>query len=68
MIIHFGNAAAMIAIYSPEESQKNDSWLFASPLEARLDEVFGGEGSFFKYLDEHQEEIKAAVDTIEKLI
>ena len=68
MIAHFGNAAAMIAIYEPEESQKNDSWLFASPLEARLDEVFGGEGSFFKYLKEHTEEIKASMDTIKQLV
>lgn len=68
MIVHFGGNAAMIAIYEPEESRKEDSWLFASPLDKRLDEIYGGEGSFFKYLDEHQEEIKAAVDTIEKLI
>jgi len=69
MILHFGGNAAMIAIYEPEESRKEDSWLFASPLEDRLDEIFGGEkGCFFKYLDEHLEEIKAAVDTIEKLI
>ena len=69
MIIHFGGNAAMIAIYSPEESNKNDSWLFASPLEDRLDEIFGGEkGCFFKYLDEHQDEIRTAVDPSKKLI
>lgn len=67
MVIHFGNNAKLIALYSPEESKK-DSWLMATPLEKRLDEVFGGEGTFFKYLDEHQEEIKAALDTIKKLI
>ena len=68
MIIHFGpNAAPMIALYSPEEI-KEDSWLFASPIDKRLDEVFGGEGSFFKYLDDHMEEIEAALDTIEQLI
>lgn len=67
MIIHFGGNAAMIAIYSPEES-KEDSWLFASPLEKRLDEIFGGEGAFFKYLDEHQDAIKATCNTIKKLM
>ena len=69
MIIHFGPAAAVfIAIYSPEESRKADSWLLAYPLNKRLDEIFGGDGSFFKYLDEHQDEIKNALDTIEQLV
>ena len=69
MIIHYGGNAGIIAIYSPEESSKEDSWLFASPLEERLDEIFGGEkGSFFKYLDEHKDEIKTAVDTIKRLV
>jgi len=68
MIIHFGpQSAMMIALYSPEECKK-DSWLFASPINKRLDEIYGGEGSFFKYLEEHQDEIKAAVDSIEQLI
>lgn len=68
MIAHFGGNAAMIAIYSPEENKK-DSWLFASPLEDRLNEVFGGgERAFFNYMDEHVEEIRAAVNTIKQLI
>ena len=68
MIIHFGpKTAHMIAIYSPEEI-KHDSWLFASPLNKRLDEIFGGDGSFFKYLDEHMDEIKAALNTIKQLV
>ena len=69
MIMHLGPAStALIAIYSPEESRKTDSWMFAYPTVKRLDEVFGGEGSFFKYLDEHQDEIKKALDTIEQLV
>lgn len=68
MICHFGGNAAMIAIYSPEECKK-DSWLFARPLEERLNEVFGGgERAFFDYMDSHQEEIKKAYDSIEQLI
>ena len=69
MIIHFGPAStAFITVYSPDESRKNDSWLLAYPLNKRLDEIFGGDGSFFKYLDEHQDEIKNALDTIEQLV
>ena len=69
MSIHFGPAAAgFIAIYSPDESRKNDSWLLAYPLNKRLDEIFGGDGSFFKYLDEHQDEIKNTLDTIKQLV
>ena len=67
MVIHFGGNAQLVAIYSPEECKK-DSWLMSIPLEPRLDEVFGGEGEFFKYLEEHKDEIKAACDTIKRLI
>ena len=68
MIVHFGGNAAMIAIYGPEESKK-DSWLFASPLENRLNEVFGGgEHAFFDYMDNHTDEIREAVGTIKQLI
>ena len=42
--------------------------MLAYRIVKRLDEVFGGEGLFFKYLDEHQDEIKKALDTIEQLV
>lgn len=67
MVIHFGNNAMLVALYSPEEI-KQDSWLMANPIEKRLDEVFGGEGAFFKYLDENKDKIKAALDTIKTII
>lgn len=67
MIAHFGGNAAMIALYGPENC-KEDSWLFASPLEDRLNEVFGGgERAFFDYMDNHIEEIRAACDTIKRI-
>ena len=69
MIMHLGPAStAFIAIYSPDESRKNDSWLLAYPIVKRLDEVFGGEGSFFKYLGKHQDEINKTLDTIKRLV
>ena len=69
MILHLGPAStAFIAIYSPEELRKTDSWMFAYPIVKRLDEVFGGEGSFFKYLGKHQDEINKTLDTIKRLV
>ena len=68
MIIHFNSSAHLIAIYSPEEC-KNDSWLMrTNDLQQRLDEIFGGEGEFEKYLDEHPNEIREACKTIKQLI
>lgn len=34
----------------------------------RLDEVFGGEGAFQKYLDEHRTEIKECFITLKQLV
>ena len=69
MIMYLGPAStAFITIYSPEESRKNDSWLLAYPIVKRMDEVFGGEGSFFKYLGKHQDEINKTLDTIKRLV
>ena len=62
MIAHFGGNAAMIALYGPEDCKE------ASPLEDRLNEVFGGgERAFFDYMDNHIEEIRAACDTIKRI-
>lgn len=68
MIIHFNSSAHLIAIYSPEEC-KNDSWLMrTNDLQQRLDEIFGGEGEFEKYLDGHINEIREACKTIKQII
>ena len=69
MCVHFGGNAGLIALYSPEDVVKDDSWL--SPTggtQKRLDEIFGGEGAFEKYGDEHVEEIRAAYKTIKQLL
>lgn len=68
MIAHFGNMNHLIALYEPKEIVKNDSWL--NPLgyvSERLDEIFGGEGSFDKYADEHIEDIREAYKTIKQV-
>lgn len=69
MVLHFNRSAHLIAIYSPEECEK-DSWLnpFTGKIAARLDEIFGGDGEFDRYLAEHEDEIKAAYESIEQLV
>lgn len=69
MVAHFGRNNHLVALYEPEEIVKNDSWL--NPLgfvSARLDEIFGGEGEFDKYANEHIKEVEAAMGTIRQLI
>lgn len=68
MLAHLGFNNHLIALYEPKEIVKNDSWI--NPLgnvSERLDEIFGGEGSFDKYEDEHIEEIREAFKTIKLL-
>lgn len=68
MVAHFGNNNHMIALYEPQEIVKNDSWL--NPLgyvSERLDEIFGGEGSFDKYVEEHIDEVREACKTIKQI-
>ena len=69
IIIQFYKNPFLVAIYAPEEC-KSDSWLMRiDDLEARLDEIFGGEkGAFQKYLAEHDEEIGKACKTVKQLI
>ena len=68
MIAHYGRHAHLIALYAPAES-KQDQWLNPfGKIAARLDEVYGGEGAFDKYVEEHLDEIKAAVKTIKQLV
>lgn len=69
MVYHFGRNNHLIALYEPEEIVKNDSWLnpFGQVAE-RLDEIFGGEGSFDKYVKEHIEEIRTAYHTIKQIV
>lgn len=65
--LHYDGSAHMVVVYSPEEC-KNDSWLNPfGKIADRLDEIFGGEGSFDKYIEEHIEEIKAAYKSIRQI-
>jgi len=68
MILHYNSSAHMIALYSPEET-KEDSWLNPTGQNSdRLDEVFGGDGSFDKYMKEHFDEVRTAYKSIKRLV
>lgn len=70
MVWHFGRNAHLIALYEPKEIIEGDSWInpFTGKISKRLDEIFGGEGSFDRYAEEHIDEIKKAYDTIEQIM
>lgn len=69
MCCHFNKSAHLIALYEPKEIVKNDSWLNPmGTISARLDEIFGGEGSFDRYLEEHREEIIKAYESIKQIM
>lgn len=68
MCLHYNSSNHLLVIYSPESS-KEDSWLsFDGKISDRLDEIFGGNGSFDKYLNENIESIKACYKTISRVI
>jgi hypothetical protein len=68
MVLQFNSNPQLVALYEPEDFAKEDSWLMHTPVEPRLDEIFGGKGAFIKYLKEHKEEIKEVFQAIEKII
>lgn len=68
MVVHYDRSAHLLMIYSPESS-KDDQWAsFDGKISARLDEVFGGEGSFDNYLESHIDEITECYKTVKRLV
>ena len=68
MVCHYNTANHLVALYEPNEIVKDDSWMsFTGKVSDRLDEIFGGEGSFDKYIDQHLQEIKECYKTIKKI-
>jgi len=68
MCAHFDNQANLLVIYSPIESKK-DCWAsFGGAISDRLDEVFGGIGSFDEYVKNHIPEIKACYSSIKRVV
>ena len=68
MILHYSHNPHLVAIYTPENCQE-DSWFNPTgQISERLDEIFGGKDSFYKYLSENIEEIKACYKTIKQVV
>ena len=68
MCLHYQSSAHMMVIYTPEECKK-DSWMnITGQISERLDEVFGGEGAFDKYLEANIKEIMECHKTIKKIV
>jgi hypothetical protein len=68
MVMHYDNSAHLMVIYSPVENKK-DCWLsFTGNISDRLDEIFGGVGSFDEYVKNHVEEIRECYKTVKRII
>lgn len=68
MVWHFGRNNHLIMLYEPKEIIENDQWFnIFGKVSKRLDEIFGSEGSFDKYFEEHKPEIESAYKTITQL-
>lgn len=67
-LMHYGRNSFMVMLYEPKDIVKNDQWFNPTgKIAARLDEIFGGEGSVDKYVEEHTEEIREAFKTIQQI-
>ena len=67
MVMHYDRSAHLLVIYSPEEC-KQDGWFNPmGKISARLDEIFGGEDSFDKYVKDNINEIMECYRTIEQI-
>jgi hypothetical protein len=67
MVMHYDRSAHLIALYT--EECKPDNWMsIDGKISERLDEIFGGEGSFDKYLENNIEAVKACYDSVKRLV
>lgn len=68
IVAHYNTSPHLVIVYSPEEA-KEDNWAsFDGKISERLDEIFGGEGSFDKYFESNIEDIKKCYKTIKQLV
>lgn len=67
-LIHYGRNNFMVMLYEPKAVVEHDQWFSPTgKIAKRLDEIFGGEGSVDKYVEEHTDAIRAAYLTIERI-
>ena len=68
IVAFYDTNAFAVVVYSPEECN-DDQWTsFDGKISARLDEIFGGEGSFDRYCESHLEEVGVCYKTIKQLV
>ena len=68
MVLHYNQSNHLVIIYEPESS-KEDMWTsFDGKVSERLDEIFGGDGSFDKYIENNVEEIRECYKSIERIV
>lgn len=68
MAMFYGNSAPWMVIYSPEEAKKDNWFSPDGKISARLDEIFGSDGSFDRYVENNIENIRECYKTIKQLI
>jgi hypothetical protein len=67
MVAHYDSQAHLLVIYSPEEC-KADGWFnLTGKISEKLDKIFGGEGAFDKYVEDHVDDIKECFETIKRI-
>lgn len=67
MVVHYDRSAHLVALYT--EECKEDSWIsITGQISDRLDEIFGGPGSFDKYIEDNIEAVRTCIKSIKRLI
>lgn len=65
ILIHVGSYGYNLVMLYNEEC-KGDQWAFSENIEKRLKEIFGCD--VFDFMDAHENEIRACIKTIKKLV
>lgn len=66
IVLHYQAQPHMVVIYEPKDCE---SWVnITGQVSDRLDEIFGGVGSFEKYLEGNIEEIKICYKSVKQLV
>lgn len=65
ILIHIGtHGYNMVVLYN--EECKDDQWTFCDNMDKRMQEIFGED--VFSFMDRHEDDIRAAIKTIKKLV
>jgi hypothetical protein len=65
ILVHMGSEHYNLVLLYNDEC-KNDQWAFSNNTQKRLEEIFGCD--VLEYMDNHEDEIRATIKTIKKLV